>query len=76
LFNKGELVGANSEFTIVVNKFKDSEKWTDALLKLGMVAQKQNKNSIAITLYRQLIKESPNSTSAQLAKPRLSSLIQ
>jgi len=76
LFNKGELVGANAEFTIVVNTFKDSEKWTDALLKLGMVAQKQNKNAIAISLYRQLIKESPDSTSAQLAKPRLSSLIQ
>ena len=74
LFNKGELTEAETEFTVVVNQFKDSSKRTDALLKLAMVAQKQNKNTKAITLYRQLIKEYPNSTSAKLAKPRLDNL--
>jgi len=75
LFNKAEFSLAESEFLIVVNKFNDSTKRADALLKLGMVSQKQAKNSAAITLYRQLIKEYPNSTAAQLAKPRLSSLM-
>lgn len=76
LFNKGELGEAENEFTIVVNKFKESSKRTDALLKLAMVAQKQNNKTKAITLYRQLIKEYPSSTAAQLAKPRLANLTQ
>jgi|TARA_B110000091_G_C13735435_1_gene440903 tol-pal system protein YbgF len=76
LFNKAEFSLAESEFLIVVNKFNDSTKRADALLKLGMVRQKQGENSASITLYRQLIKEYPNSTAAQLAKPRLSSLTQ
>jgi len=74
LFNKGELTEAETEFNIVVNQFKDSLKRTDALLKLAMVAQKQNKKTEAITLYRQLIKEYPSSTAAKLAKPRLAGL--
>jgi tol-pal system protein YbgF len=76
LFNKTEYSSAESEFLIVVNQFNDSSKRADALLKLAMVSQKQNKISAAITLYRQLIKEYPNSTAAQLAKSRLSSLAQ
>ncbi|GAA0822465.1 tol-pal system protein YbgF [Colwellia asteriadis] len=74
LFNKDELVEAKQEFTIVVNQFSDSNKRPDAMLKLAMVSQKQNDNQNAITLYRQLLKEYPNSTSAKLAKPRLESL--
>jgi len=75
LFNKGELANAEQEFTIVVEQFKDSSKRPDALLKLAMVAQQQSKSPKAINLYRQLINEYPESTSAQLAKPRLESLI-
>ena len=74
LFNKAEYSLAASEFMIVVNQFNDSSKRADALLKLAMVNQKQNKNTAAITLYRQLIKEYPNSTAAQLAQPRLNNL--
>jgi len=74
LFNKGELAEAKQEFEVVVNQHTDSAKRPDALLKLGMVAQKQNDNKRAITLYSQLLKEYPSSTSAKLAKPRLSSL--
>ncbi len=74
LFNKGELVEAKQEFSIVVNKFSDSNKRPDAMLKLAMVSQKQNNTQNAINLYRQLLKEYPKSTSAKLAKPRLDSL--
>ena len=74
LFNKGELVEAKQEFTIVVDKFSDSNKRPDALLKLAMVSQRENKTQQAISLYRQLLKEYPNSTSAKLAKPRLDAL--
>ncbi len=75
LFNKGELVEAEQEFSIVVERFSDSAKRPDALLKLAMVAQKQNNSNKAISLYRQLLKEYPDSTSAKLAKPRLESLL-
>lgn len=76
LFNKGELAPAEQEFTIVVEQFKESSKRPDALLKLAMVAQQQGSNVKAIALYRQLLAEYPDSTSAQLAKPRLESLAQ
>ena len=74
LFNRGELAEANQEFLIVVNKHKDSTKRPDALLKLAMVAQKQNDAKKAIATYQQLLKEYPDSTAAKLGKPRLASL--
>jgi tol-pal system protein YbgF len=76
LFNKGELAEAEIEFTVVVDKFKDSSKRPDALLKLAMVAQQQKNTAKAINLYRQLLSEYPDSTSAQLARPRLDTLSQ
>jgi tol-pal system protein YbgF len=74
LFNKGNLNEAEQEFTTVVQQFKESSKRPDALLKLAMVAQQQKNKNKAVKLYRQLLSEYPNSTSAQLAKPRLASL--
>lgn len=76
LFNKGELKEAEQEFLIVLQKFKDSSKRPDALLKLAMVAQQQKNTNKAVQLYRQLLNEYPDSTSAQLAKPRLQKLTQ
>jgi len=76
LFNKGELTEAEQEFSVVVQQFKDSSKRPDALLKLAMVAQQQKNANKAIQLYRQLLSEYPDSTSAQLAKPRLDKLAQ
>lgn len=74
LFNKGNLKEAEQEFSLVVQQFKDSSKRPDALLKLAMVAQQQKNKNKAVKLYSQLLSEYPNSTSAQLAKPRLDSL--
>jgi len=74
LFNKGKLTEAAQEFTIVVERFKNSNKRSDALLKLAMVAQQQSNMTKATSLYRQLLSEYPDSTSAQLAKHRLGSL--
>ena len=76
LFNKGELTQAEKEFSVVVHQFQDSNKRPDGLLKLAMVAQQQKNVDKAIQLYRQLLSEYPESTSAQLAKPRLENLIQ
>jgi len=74
LFNQGELDQADKEFQIVVDKHTDSTKRPDALLKLGMVAQKINNTQKAIASYQQLLKEYPKSTAAKLAQPRLASL--
>ena len=76
MLNKGNLTEAEQEFTIVVQRFKDSSKRPDALLKLAMVAQQQKNVDKARQLYRQLLSEYPDSTSAQLAKPRLDKLTQ
>lgn len=74
LFNQGELDQANQEFLIVVTQHKDSTKRPDALLKLAMVAQKQNNTLKAKNTYQQLLEEYPDSTAAKLAKPRLATL--
>ena len=76
LFNKGELAQAKTEFSVVVEQFKDSGKRSDAMLKLAMVAQKQKRVAQAKSLYQQLITEYPNSSAAKLAQPRLTSLSQ
>ncbi|MGB1199352.1 MAG: tol-pal system protein YbgF [Thalassotalea sp.] len=74
LFNKGELTQAKTEFEVVVTQFSQSTKRSDALLKLAMVEQKQNNNSKAVQLYRQLISEYPDSSAAKLAQPRLTAI--
>jgi len=74
LFNKGENAQAAKEFEMVVTRFKESTKRSDAMLKLGMVAQKQNNLAKAKQLYQQVMSEYPDSSAAKLAGPRLSSL--
>ncbi|MFD2167061.1 tol-pal system protein YbgF [Thalassotalea euphylliae] len=73
LFNKGDLVQAATEFKIVVDTHTTSNKRPDAMLKLGMVAQKQDDKARAVSIYQRLIQEYPESTAAQLAQPRLQS---
>lgn len=76
LFNKNELKEAQTEFNIVVEKHTDSSKRSDAILKLAMLEQKQNNIEKAISMYKMLLKEYPSSSAAQLAQPRLNSLLQ
>jgi len=76
LFNKNELAQAKIEFDTVVNQFADSNKRSDAMLKLAMVYQKQNNNTQAIAQYKKLIAEYPDSSAAVLAQTRLDSLSQ
>jgi len=76
LFNKNELTEAEQEFAIVVERFQDSNKRPDALLKLAMVAEQQKNTNKAIKLYRQLLNEYSSTTAAQLAQPHLEKLTQ
>lgn len=66
-FSKSEFEQANQEFT-AVSKFKDSNKRADALLKLGLIAQKQGNGDQADQYFQQVIDTYPDSTSAKQAK--------
>lgn len=70
-FTKGQFDDAEKSFLIVANEFKNSVKRGDALLKLGMIAAKKNNQAKATNLYKQVIKEYPSSSAAQLAKTKL-----
>lgn len=74
LFNKGQLQEAEAEFNIVIDNHEGSNKRSDAMLKAGMVAQKQNNVAKARQMYRKVINEYANSSAAQLAQTRLNNL--
>jgi tol-pal system protein YbgF len=74
LFNQGKLVEANNEFLTITNDYQNSSKRPDAILKIAMIAQKQNDTDKAIKQYQLLLTEYPDSSAATLAKPRLDNL--
>ena len=74
LFNKGDLTKARQEFDLVVSNYSDSNKRSDAMLKLAMVEQKENNEIKAIAVYQKLIAQYPNSSAAKLAQARLNSI--
>ncbi|TLU61201.1 tol-pal system protein YbgF [Thalassotalea litorea] len=74
LFNKGQLQEAEAEFNIVIDNHEGSNKRSDAMLKAGMVAQKQDNLSKARQMYNRVVSEYANSSAAQLAKTRLNNL--
>ena len=71
LYNKGELGDAAKAFNTVVNKFKESNKRGDSLVKLGMIAQKRNDNATAKRYYQQVVSEYANSAAARIAKQQM-----
>ena len=74
LYNKSDFEPAQQAFDTVVNRFKDSNKRADSLVKLGMIAEKVGKVSSAKVYYQQVIKEYANSAAARLAQQQLSAL--
>jgi tol-pal system protein YbgF len=74
LFTKGHKGEAKSEFKSLVNNFPESTKRSDAIVKLGKIAQDENELEKARGLYQQAIKEYADSSAAQIAKTRLSGL--
>lgn len=74
LFNKGLLNDAETTFLVVVNNHPDSSKRPDSMLKLGMIAEKQNKIVKARNLYNQLIESYADNAAAKLATTHLSKL--
>jgi len=74
LFNKAEYTQAKSEFTLVVEKYADSNKRSDAMLKLAMAEQKLNNNAAAKNWFQKVLAQYPESSAAQLAQSRLDNL--
>jgi tol-pal system protein YbgF len=74
LFTKGQIKEAKSQFESLVNSFPESTKRSDAIVKLGKIAQDDNQLDKARALYQQTIKEYADSAAAQIAKTRLSGL--
>lgn len=74
LFNKNDLAAAKTEFEVVYNKFQESPKRSDSMLKLAIVEQKLNNNDKAKSLLKELVSKYPTSSAAKLAKARLESL--
>jgi tol-pal system protein YbgF len=74
LFNKQNWSEASEQFNIVANRFSDSAKRPDALLKLGVIAERTGDAASARQLLQQVITEYPNSSAKRLAESRLNNL--
>ncbi|ABZ76259.1 Tol-Pal system YbgF [Shewanella halifaxensis HAW-EB4] len=74
LYNKSEFVGASKAFTTVVEKYKDSGKRGESLVKLGMIAEKTGDKAKAKAYYLKVTQEYANSAAARIALQQLSSL--
>ncbi len=74
LFNAEQREAAKKEFDIVANKYPDSNKRGEALLKSGIIAEYLGNKAEAISLYEQVLTDYPGSSSAKLAEPRVSAL--
>ncbi|PKI01907.1 tol-pal system protein YbgF [Glaciecola sp. 33A] len=74
LFNKQDWDGARLQFESVVNKFADSPKRADAILKLGMVEKSVGNKAKAKRLFEQVVAEYPDATPSRLANEQLKSL--
>lgn len=72
-FAQNQLADAATNFKIVADT-KDSSKRADALVKLGVIAERGNDIATAKTYYQEVIKAYPNSTSANQAKTALTKL--
>ena len=71
MFNKQQWQDAAAQFDVVANKFSDSAKRPDALLKLGVIAEKTGDVAKAKQLFQQVINDYPNSSARKLAEARL-----
>ena len=74
MFNKQQWSEASEQFNIVANRFTDSAKRPDALLKLGVIAERTGDSSTARQLFQQVVNDYPDSSAKRLAESRLNNL--
>ncbi|KHT64642.1 tol-pal system protein [Photobacterium gaetbulicola] len=72
-FTQNQLPEAAEQFTAVAS-FEKSNKRADALLKLGIIAERSKKTAEAKKYYQQVISAYPNSTSSRQAQSNLDKL--
>ncbi|AJR08011.1 tol-pal system protein YbgF [Photobacterium gaetbulicola] len=72
-FTQNQLPEAAEQFTAVAS-FEKSNKRADALLKLGIIAERSKKTAEAKQYYQQVISAYPNSTSSRQAQSNLDKL--
>lgn len=71
LYNQQNYNDARVQFTQVANRFGDSPKRSDSLLKLGLIEKSSGNTSAANSFFQQVVSEYPNSTPARLAAQEL-----
>ena len=71
LFNKQQWTEAKEQFSIVNERFVDSAKRPDALLKLGVIAERQGNDALAKQLFNQVVNDFPSSSARKLAEAKL-----
>lgn len=74
LFNKQNWSEAQRHFDIVSNQFSDSPKRPDALVKLGVIAERTGNKAQARAYYEEVVSGYPNSSARKLAESKLNSL--
>jgi tol-pal system protein YbgF len=74
LFNKQDWEGAVEQFKVIVNKFSDSGKRPEAMLKLGISEFERSNVARAKQLWQQVVSEYPDSSAGKLADKRLKNL--
>jgi tol-pal system protein YbgF len=72
-FTQNQLKEAGEQFTAVAS-FSDSNKRADAMLKLGVIAERSKKPDEAKKYYQQVIELYPGSTSSRQAEKNLKAL--
>ncbi|UTV28591.1 tol-pal system protein YbgF [Photobacterium atrarenae] len=72
-FTQNKLPEASKQFKAVAS-FEDSNKRADAMLKLGVIAERSKQVDEAKKLYQQVIKRYPDSTSSRQAERQLKQL--
>ena len=65
-FSQNKVVEAQAAFIVVTNN-KSSSKRADALLKLGVISERQKNNTKARSYYQQVVDNYPESTSSRQA---------
>ncbi len=71
LYNQGQLDEAGNMFATVADKFPQSAKRSDSLLKQGLIADRQGDKAKAQRFFKQVISEYSGSSAAQMAQKHL-----
>ncbi len=73
-FVQGQLDDAGRQFKLVIDQYPQSSKAPDAMLKLAIILQQQNKPAAAKKLFNTIIQNYPGSSTARLAERKLDEL--